>query len=250
MARPKKITREEATKSYRRDEYGLLENAEYLFQKDGSVDWRSMIDEEHLYPNRSRFPDGVPEQSIDKFKDHELIIKLSGIKELARLRGIKDVHYDMSGSATRAIAKCTITFLPNYETEMKEVSFQEVASAHKGNTDSFGQNFLESIAANRAFVRCVRNFLNIHIVGDAEIPKDDAPQSKPESSATGMTPQDVLKRTLEDKLGVVDFDGAKTELRKLWEEDVYRNDDAAEWMDFEDIPAKEARTLIGIFKKR
>ena len=52
-----------------------------------------------------------------------------------------------------------ITYLPNYETNFKEVTFSDVANATIENTSSFAKKFLETIACNRAFVRCVRNFL-------------------------------------------------------------------------------------------
>ena len=40
---------------YKRNEHGLLENVEYEFSEDGSVDWRAMIKSEFLYPNKDWF---------------------------------------------------------------------------------------------------------------------------------------------------------------------------------------------------
>ena len=40
-------------KHYQRDEHGLLKNVQYVFNEDGSVNWRAMIKEEHLFPNKS-----------------------------------------------------------------------------------------------------------------------------------------------------------------------------------------------------
>ena len=37
---------------YKRNEHGLLDNVTYSFNDDGSVDWRSMVKEEFLYPNK------------------------------------------------------------------------------------------------------------------------------------------------------------------------------------------------------
>ena len=58
----------------------------YEFDEDGSVNWRSMIKDEHLFPNKSWFDlrKDLP-RTIDGLKDHQLLIKLSGIKELAKL---------------------------------------------------------------------------------------------------------------------------------------------------------------------
>ena len=41
--------------AYKRNQHGLLENAEYVFNEDGSVDWRAMIKDEFLYPNKGWF---------------------------------------------------------------------------------------------------------------------------------------------------------------------------------------------------
>ena len=50
-----------------------------------------------------------------------------------------------------------------------EVLYEEYANATSENTNDFCLKFLETIACNRAFVRCVRNFLNINIVGVDEL---------------------------------------------------------------------------------
>ena len=68
---------------------------------------------------------------------------------------------------------CTIKFTGNYETSWNPVIVEDMANATINNTSDFGQIFLETIACNRAFVRCVRNFLNVHIVGDDEINKNN-----------------------------------------------------------------------------
>ena len=38
-----------------RNEFGLLNEVGYDFDEDGSVNWRSMIKDEHLFPNKSWF---------------------------------------------------------------------------------------------------------------------------------------------------------------------------------------------------
>ena len=51
--------------------------------------------------------------------------------------------------------------------------YSDTANATLDNTDSFCAKFLETIACNRAFVRCVRNYLGVHIVGADEIDKSE-----------------------------------------------------------------------------
>ena len=80
---------------FSRDENGLLKNVEYPFNEDGSVNWRGLVKEEHLFPNKSWFQmrgKDTP-RSIEGLADHQLLIKLGGIKELAKLRGFSDVTY-------------------------------------------------------------------------------------------------------------------------------------------------------------
>ena len=174
MPAKKEIKNEVGPNSFKRDKHGLLENIQYSFNEDGSVDWRSMIKDEHLFPNKSWFQLRKKDcpRSIDGLADHQLLIKLSGIKELARLRGFSKVHYETVKCEDHHVAvSCCITFIANYETDNEPVYFEDMANATIDNTNSFAKKFLETIACNRAFVRCVRNFLNVHIVGDDEIDK-------------------------------------------------------------------------------
>ena len=100
-------------------------------------------------------------------------------------------------------AKCRIAWLPNYES-LCGLEYEDVANATLDNTDSFGAKFLETIACNRAFVRCVRNYLNIHIVGADEIDKSKGGSQSYESDAvaTPITPVDLLEKTLREKHGL------------------------------------------------
>lgn len=242
---------------YKRDKYGLIANIHYVFNDDGSINWRAMVNPVHLYPNREWFEKREEEipKSIEGLEDNQLLIKLAGIKELARLRGFTSVDYDVvESSSTRAVMVCNICFIPNYETDGQQVFFSSVANATVDNTGSFSVKFLESIAENRAFVRCVRNFLNIHVVGEEEI--DEAPHKKVAedgdntASSSGMpSPDVVLKDTLAKYHNVFTWDEFTTMLRRLWTSEVYRNEDASEWKGYSDIPVSEKRALIKILKK-
>ena len=41
--------------TYKRNELGLLEGVKYEYNEDGSIDWRAMVEPEHLYPNNGWF---------------------------------------------------------------------------------------------------------------------------------------------------------------------------------------------------
>ena len=230
---------------FKRDEHGLLENIEYVFNDDGSVDWRAMIGHEHLFPNKNWFQQRSKDMpnSSEGLKDEQLLIKLSGIKELARLRGFSDISYELAKCEQDHVAViCRMTFIPNYETCGDPTVFQDMANATLNNTYDFGQNFLETIACNRAFVRCVRNFLNVHIVGSDEI-GPSAPK-KSSKSPPGLSPQSMLDSHFDGE-----FEEFKSSLREFWQDGVYKNGDIKNWSSFSDIPIKDARVLLKLVKE-
>ena len=234
---------------WRRNEDGLLESVDYEFNQDGSVNWRAMISPEHLYPNKDHFEMRkmpVPD-SIEGLEDNQLLIKLGGIKELAKLRGFHNVTYDIQESSDeRVVVQCMINWIENYEGVYAfRPTFASIANATIHNTNGFAAKFLECIAENRAFVRTVRNFLGIHIVGADEIDssKNKSPIVAPPSSsgAKDISPQGILK----EKAGT-DFNSFKGCLRAWYKTGAYTNDPEVikEWSDYKDVPAKECRKLL------
>ena len=231
---------------WKRNEHGLLDSVDYIFNNDGSVNWRAMINPEHLYPNKDWFDmRKMPmPSSIEGLDDSQLLIKLSGIKELAKLRGFHNVTYDICESSDeRVVAQCMINWIENYESSCSQ-TFASIANATTSNTNGFAAKFLECIAENRAFVRTVRNFLGIHIVGADEIDssKNKAPiEVATASVAKDISPQGILK----EKAGT-DFDSFKGCLRAWYKTGAYTNDPEIikTWNDYKDIPAKECRKLL------
>lgn len=247
------MTREEAIEKYKRGDSGLLLNVDYKFQESGAIDWRQMVSDEFLYPNSEyfkRYGKEVP-TSIEGLKDNQLLIKLGGIRELAKIRGFDTLNFSVvKTEEEESCVVCSIDFIPNYENP-KGVFYSEVANATTQNTSGFTSKFLESIAANRAFIRCVRGFLNINIVGADEIDTSDKDEVKEKKTVTSksLTPQGSLE-TRANKLGFEDYTSFKTVLKEFWKDETYRNDGVKEWTDFGDIPAKEARKLISLLEKR
>ena len=242
--------------AYKRNQHGLLENVDYEFNEDGTVNWRAMIKPEFLYANKGWFdarnkPTPTSTEGLD---DKQLLIMLGGIKDLAKMRGYHTVDFKVDNISDGYVtAKCQIDWIENYESANIGVypRYADVANATLANTDNFCAKFLETIACNRAFVRCVRNYLNIHIVGADEIDKSQGSGQAVEADAiaTPITPVDLLAKTLRDKHGVDSFDSCKDVLRDLWKSEKYRNEEAKTWNSFSDIPAKEARKLIVALNK-
>ena len=197
-------------KTFKRNEYGLLDDPPipYVYNEDGSVNWRKMIRSEFLVANKQR----TQETDISKLEDKDLLILLGGIKELAQIRGFTCVSYDVpEAGPSYVIASCYINCIANYETNDQQVSFQSLADASPDNTQSFARNYLAAIAENRAFVRCVRNFLKINIVGQDEVGvkanfEDLTPDSPVSPTAVlsnlmkekGVTLDQIKKRLIKD----------------------------------------------------
>jgi hypothetical protein len=198
---------------FTRNEYGLINNGlvKYHYTSEGFVDWRKMINTKHLVPNKQNFEKfGKPvPKNIEGLEDKDLLILLAGIKELAQIRGFQSVEYQVVSPAGDYIAAvCKITWHPNYETENKVVSFSAIGDASPFNTTSFGKNFLGPIAENRAFIRCVRNFLKINITGQDEMAPSTSEQIVEDTSSSileelmrkhGITFQKIKDKLIEEK---------------------------------------------------
>lgn len=246
---PKAEIAESTRKLASRDANGLLNDKFHIFTSDGFVDWRKMIDSKYLVANLAKFPDGTHQSSlkVEELEDSQLLILLGGIKDLANIRGYTRLEYRVHSCSNSYVAvSCKIKWLPNYETNFMEVESESLADAHLDNTKSFAKDFLMAIAENRAFVRAVRNFLRINIVGSDEMgDSKNGVVSTPteESPAISSThPSNVLKETM-DKTGIT-FEKIKATLVKEGIED------ASQWNGVSDIPNKIVFSLIQRLKKK
>ena len=222
-----------------RNQYGLVDNKNlnYIFNDDGTINWRKMVKTEYLVPNRQK----TQETDVSKLEDKNLLILLGGIKELAQIRGYTTVEYKVVAASENYFAtSCRITWIPNYETGGREIVFESLADATSNNTKSFARFFLAAIAENRAFVRCVRNFLKINIVsqeelGDAKLLEDVSPQENPTS------PLSLLEKIMKQKN--VSFEILKSKLVKE------NFDNIENIKNINDIPKAKIFELIERLKK-
>jgi hypothetical protein len=227
-----------------RDDKGLLVNPpiDYVFNEDGSVNWRKMVRKEFLVANKQR----TNETDVSVLEDRDLLILLGGIKELAQIRGFSKVSYNVVSANQEYFAtSCTIEWLPNYETDNRIVSFSALADAHQDNTYSFASNFLAATAENRAFVRCVRNFLKINVVGQEEMGGGQK-AGKSFAAATFKPKADSNPSTLLQSIMTskgIHFDTVKN---KLVEEGY---EGANSLNSLEEIPKTKTFELIGRLKK-
>lgn len=237
---------QDATKSggeFGRNEIGLLNNLIYIYNSDGTINWKAMVKEEFLVPNKDKFPSGTDFNSIDvtQVDDSQLLILLGGIKDIACIRGFTEVNYDVITARQDYVAvKCNICWIPNYETGMLPVKFSALADAHFENTSGFGNKFLMAISENRAFIRAVRNFLRINIVGQDEIDPKKKNEIIEESQPTN--PSNVLNKVMLE-VGL-NFEVIKSKLSLEGDED------AKKWNSVSDIPKKRIFEIIERIKRK
>tara|TARA_R110002051_G_scaffold303473_1_gene372356 strand:+ start:2401 stop:3150 length:750 start_codon:yes stop_codon:yes gene_type:complete len=229
-----------------RNSGGLItdDSIKYHFTEDGLIDWRKMVKDCYLYPNPSK---NISETDISKLDDRDLCILLGGLKELAQVRGYVSVNYDVvAPSPDYVIATCTITWIPNYETENKEVVYSAIGDSSLNNTTGIGGiYYLATTAENRAFARCIRSFLRINVVSREELAKGflkpKANDSSSGVSSGAASPASLLEETMKKK--GVPFSQIKI---KLVEEGI---PDAEEMSSVNDIPKDKIFELINRIKK-
>jgi len=181
-----------------RNKYGLLEdsNINYIYNEDGTINWRKMVKTEYLVPNRQK----TQETDVSKLEDKDLLILLGGIKELAQIRGYTSVEYKVVAASDNYFAtSCKIKWIPNYETNGRVIEFEALADATPNNTKSFARFFLAAIAENRAFVRCVRNFLKINIVSQEELGDAKLLEESSSLQDNPTSPHVLLEKVMKDK---------------------------------------------------
>jgi hypothetical protein len=223
-----------------RNKYGLIDdvNLNYIFNDDGTINWRKMVKTEHLVPNRQK----TQETDVSKLQDKDLLILLGGIKELAQIRGYTKVEYNVvSATETYFATSCRITWIPNYETDNKEIVFEALADATCNNTKSFARFFLAAIAENRAFVRCVRNFLKINIVSQEELGDAKLLDETVIIQDNPTSPHVLLEKVMKDR--AVTFEILKNKLIKE------KFDNAENLNTINDIPKVKIFELIDRIKK-
>ena len=224
---------------YKRNDMGLLGFVEYKFTEDSLVDWRKMVDPKFLFVNKDNFlrRKETPPETIENVKDLDLIIGLPGLKNLASLRGFTSVSYrPINAGNDYASIVCRIDWMGNFETDMIPVSFEDCAGANLYNVSEFVQTYLLELATNRAFCRCVRNFLKINIVSREEMP----PPKAVKNNATTSEPANVLAELMREK-------GKNFEetMKKLVAEGYAEFSNYKNWSE---IPGDKAFQLVDRFK--
>lgn len=269
---------------YTRDERGLLTCYPHHFNEDGSVNWRAMLLPEHLYVNPDyekelKMQFGVTSRrqiDVTKVEDRKLLVLLDGWRHLLKLRGFKSVNIKMdSVTPEKASATCSIELIGNYETGNQPITFSDSASASLYSVTGSFQLHLEAMAANRAFVRCVRAALGVKIYGKDEFDADANAQYIKELE-NGVSPQKVvatteigtetskpgikaheLVRNLATEKGFT-FEQVRKSAQNLFDQCKTNpeltktdrlNQDPSQWVNWESIDGLDCYTLLTLMKR-
>jgi len=238
-------------KKIERDENNLIKGFDYKFTTEGLVDWRSLVKKEYLYPNpqnkeklAQKYNKKYEELDVvnDKIEDIDLVIKLAGLRELARVKGFKSIEYrPIVASESYCATVCRIVWIGDFESENREIVFEAMASASPTTTKGFGQNYLIEMSENRALCRCVRESLSINIVSNFELGTDKLVEESSYSSNSNnlLDPVNTLSKIIENK-------GKTPEkfLKRCVE--VWNIEEAKNWKNLNDIPKDK---ILGLIEK-
>lgn len=234
------------------NEFGLLENFNYSFNEDGSINWRVLVEKKYLYPNptnkeklEKKYNKKYSELNVEEMDDKDLVIQLGGLKELSQIRQYSSVTYrPIIATDIYAATVCQIIWSPNYESFNKEIIFESMACAHFNNTTGFGRQYLVEMAENRSFVRNVRGFLRINIVSFEELSmiKEEDNQINNNNNLSSFSPVSILRNIMKDN--VWSFEQIK---KKLIKEGIKGAED---WNKEEDLPPNVILNIIERIKNK
>jgi len=249
----------------KRNEFGLKvlpDGQEYKFKEDGTIDWRSLVSKEYLAINKAYEKQivektGKPlcETTIDEVEDKYKFVLLNGIRQLANLRGYSKVEYSrpVYGEGNAVAVECKITWLPNYETEMREVVFSGLGEASTNNAPPIGQNYagqkafyLVAYAENRSFIRAVKSFLRIeNLLSREEVAFAETVDAAPQPIA-GFSPLSLLEAEMKKKTPEMSFEILKRTVISAYKDKM--RDDPAGWKTIKDICPNDIYTLINLIR--
>jgi len=223
----------------------LEDNPEFLVLNKQMAKSYGKIDSEKISKKKEK---EVLDSVDEKFK----IILLQFFKDILHKEGFESIDYEPLGPSHESYTGlcCKIKW-----TNGKVTS--GIGDAHYCNTNSFAKYYLGPIAENRSFVRAVKAYFNISMLGAdeiGEIPKENDTSALSIGAPTG--PIFTLRKTSKEQLGITSFDEFKQFLRdrvKSHPKEAWikpsEYDDWAEYGDWENVKKVKATELISKIKK-
>lgn len=228
----------------------LSKRVEIVPPIDADIDWYSLIPEKYIVINKSNFErrnKPVP-TSLADVEDKDKLILLMGFRYIADLRGFSSLTYHPFCVQKDFVSiACEIEWTPLTPCDIPRTS-QGLGDAKRENVGSFVGEYLTPIAENRSFVRCVRNFLRIPVLGQDEIGDSSTqtatqPTVAQEQAISPTSPHFVLNKILNEK------DKTSTQLYK-WYKKKHPDFEGVEWQNVTDIPNQIALELISLLKNQ
>lgn len=178
-----------------RDSNGLIKGINYIFKDDTrKVDWFAMIPKQYFVPNKIKFEkrgEPIP-NSIENLDNQDILLLLDAFKFLVDLRGYNSITLPLiQANGNRTTTTCQIEWIPNFETGFEKKITTACGDATMESTNGFG--FIGPISENRAFIRCVRNFLKIPVLGKDELDQNSKVKAAPSKENTEDEEDNSLK---------------------------------------------------------
>lgn len=226
-----------------RDWNGLIVGLPLYKDDIGFINWRRYLPSDYLGLNKTSFAKRgidtslLSKEETEKLKkespDEDLVIKLAGFRFLAKLRGYHSIEYSFSHVGEKVICNCRISWIRNYETDCTLIT-SGLSSACPNNVAESYQHSLEAIASNRAFVRAVREGLNINTVAEDELnPNEEV------KVVSSIAPTAVLEKICHER-GI-----QLATLNKFLSGAGLPH----EWLSFSSIPGELAVSALGLITK-
>jgi hypothetical protein len=246
---------------------GLVKGVEYKFKPDGKIDYRAMLNPAHIVFNAKNekvaaeiektygapakslvYSEVVKKQAVD---DKHILVLLAGWLELAELRGFtRSVPTLLQVGNGIVAVGWEIDWIPNCE-EPQGKTEGDGADATLENTGGFG--YLTTMAMNRARSRVIRRSLGVNIMSYDEVDKAHEAAQEAGATASAATPAAIDSRPVPTLIRYCKEANLAFDVVKAGALDRYRakmESDPSTWTQFEDVPARDCLTLIGIIKDR
>lgn len=194
-----------AVEKCKRNAYGLLENLEYKFKEDGSIDWLKMIPSDLFYARKESFGPDVDINSLDvsELPDDKKVMKLDAIKWILEKGNAENIEFKIGAAYPEyAATTCIITwgksvFHPN------GLVTSGNGEAHAFNNVPPFKYLLSTLSENKSLCRATRLFANISTVYGADelrgepVEKEDS-TDKSGGKSYGVDPNSFLKKTMDE----------------------------------------------------
>ena len=170
-------------------------------------------------------------------------VRLQGFREVARIRGIESAELISDHCSPDYVSKTSRIVWRENEYGSQEISTDCGESFPKDEPPPF-HKYPACLAANRAFARNVRAFLNIMVMADVEFDGDSLLKDNTDNAEeSSFEPQAVLAKKAK-KLGFT-FEQIRARVKEKG-----LSEEADDWSDFADMPKDLSLRVSGMLNEK